>query len=273
VSDDLERRIRKLTHGDTIHGYESQDPVLAGEPLSYYHRTGPVGDAMRAIESRPPQHVGVVGLGTGSMAAYADSRRRVTFFDVDPQMVDIARGYFSYLNRCGASCTIVLGDGRLKIGQVAAGEFDVLMLDAFNSDSIPPHLVSREAIRIYLGKLKPDGMILFHVSSRYLNVSRLVAAVVTDAGLPAYIREDNDESAMGKLASTYVAVGRSAVSLGEIPKMDGWKKLSEETELRPWTDDYSNMLALIPPIEWRRELHALAPNLFPSDESKRWETE
>jgi hypothetical protein len=116
-------------------------------------------------------------------------------------------------------------------------------------------------------------MILFHVSSRYLNVSRLVAAVVTDAGLPAFIREDNDESAIGKLASTYVAVGRSAVSLGEIPKMDGWKKLSEETELRPWTDDYSNMLALIPPIEWRRELHALAPKLFPSDESKRWETE
>jgi SAM-dependent methyltransferase len=200
---------------------------------------------MRAIEPRADQHVGVVGLGTGSMAAYAAQNRHITFFDVDPQVVGIARGYFTFLERCGTRCDIKLGDGRLSIGQTADGTFDVLMLDAFNSDSIPAHLVSREAIQVYLAKLKPNGIILFHVSSRYLNIAGLVAAGVTDAGLSAYVRNDNDEGPKGKLASTYIAVARDVTAFETLPQLSGWSPLAPETKLAPWTDDYSNMLGLI----------------------------
>jgi SAM-dependent methyltransferase len=242
---DESRKMRKLLHGDTVHGYESVDPELVGQPLSYYHNEGPVGDVMRTIARRPEQHVAVVGLGTGTMAAYAGPKRRVTFFDVDPQVVDIARGYFTFLDRCGSQCDIVLGDGRLSIAQTPDDTFDVLMLDAFNSDSIPAHLVSREAIQVYLRKLKPNGIILFHVSSRYLNIAGLVAAGLTDAGLPGLIRSDNDEMPTGKLASTYIVTARNAAAFESLPGVRGWVPVDPETRMAPWTDDYSNMLGLI----------------------------
>ncbi|HEX4997113.1 MAG TPA: fused MFS/spermidine synthase [Terriglobia bacterium] len=250
---DRTRQMRKLLHGDTVHGYESVDPALAGEPLSYYHREGPVGDVMRAIGRREDQRVGVVGLGTGSMAAYAGPNRQVTFFDVDPQVVGIARNYFTFLERCGSQCAVVLGDGRLSIGKAPDGTFDVLMLDAFNSDSIPAHLVSREAIKVYLKKLKSNGMIMFHVSSRYLNIARLVAAGVSDAHLIAYVRSDGDEGPTGKLASTYIVVARDVDALEKLPVTRGWAPLPAETKMAPWTDDYSNMLGLIAwPGAWDR---------------------
>ncbi|HEX4999230.1 MAG TPA: fused MFS/spermidine synthase [Terriglobia bacterium] len=242
---DESHRMLKLLHGNTLHGYESLDPELAGEPLSYFHRDGPAGDAMRSMEWKPMAEIGVVGLGTGSMAAYAGPNRHITFFDVDPQVVEIARHSFSFLDRCGARCSVTLGDGRLSIGRMADGTFDVLMLDAFNSDSIPAHLVSREAIQIFLRKLKPDGMILFHVSSRYLNIARLVAAAVTDARLTAFIRNDAGKGPAGKLASTYIAVARDKAALGTLAGMRGWQPLEPEVRMAPWTDDYSNMLGLI----------------------------
>jgi SAM-dependent methyltransferase len=242
---DESKNMRKLLHGDTVHGFESLKPELAGQPLSYYHPEGPVGDVMRAIASRPEQLVGVVGLGTGTMAAYARPNRHVTFFDVDPQMVGIARTYFTFLNRCGSQCDVKLGDGRLSIAGSPDGMFDVLMIDAFNSDSIPAHLVSREAIQVYLAKLKPNGMMLFHVSSRYLNIGGLVAAGATDAGLPALVRSDADEMPSGKLASTYIVVARDVAAFENLPTVSGWKPLQNEAGIAPWTDDYSNMLGVI----------------------------
>ena len=163
---DEDRNVRKLLHGDTLHGTESLDRREMGEPLSYYHRNGPAGDVMKLVDNRPGQRVGVVGLGTGSMAAYGGPNRRITFFDVDPQVEDIARRFFFFLRRCGNYCDVVIGDGRRAIEATPDEHFDVLMLDAFSSDSIPPHLVSREALQIYLRKLKPGGLLLFHVSNR-----------------------------------------------------------------------------------------------------------
>src|SRR5262249_49332828 len=137
---DLDSNMRKLLHGDTLHGVESMDPMLSGKPLSYYHETGPVGDIMNLIASRPNQHVGVVGLGTGSMAGWARPNRHITFFDIDLQVYPIAHDFFTYLRRCADACNVVIGDGRLSIEKQPDGEFDVLMLDAFSSDSIPAHL-------------------------------------------------------------------------------------------------------------------------------------
>jgi len=241
---DLGGNRRKLLHGDTLHGLESQDPAKAGLALSYYHPTGPAGDVMRILETRPPQHIGVAGLGAGTMAAYANALRHITFFDVDPQVAFIARGFFTFTRRCGDNCDVVLGDGRLAIQQYPDGEFDLLMLDAFSSDSIPSHLVSREAVQIYLRKLKPDGLMLFHVSNRYLKVEQLVASLIQDAGLVGLVRNDNDESIYGKTGSDYVVAARAIEHLNSLPDDESWYPVDADG-VAPWTDDYSNLLGIV----------------------------
>jgi SAM-dependent methyltransferase len=245
---DLDTNMRKLLHGDTLHGLESMDATLIGRPLSYYHETGPIGDVMKLISVRPNQHLAVVGLGTGSMAGWARSDRRITFFDIDPQVYDIARNFFTYLRRCDANCNVVIGDGRLSIEKVPNGEFDVLMLDAFNSDSIPAHLVSREAIQMYLKRLKPNGLILFHVSNRYMDVESLVSAVLLDAGLEGRVRYDDDEEPTGKTSSDYVIAAQHSEDLGSLEDDSRWSKVEKPAGIQPWTDDYSNMLTI---VRWR----------------------
>jgi hypothetical protein len=242
---DANGNMRRLLHGDTLHGLESMDSTLIGKPLSYYHETGPVGDIMRLISTRPNQHVGVVGLGTGTMAGWALPDRRITFFDIDPQVYDIAHNFFTFLRRCATNCTVVIGDGRLSIEKQPETEFDVLMLDAFNSDSIPAHLVSREAVQMYLKKLKPDGLILFHVSNRYMDVESLVSAVLLDAGLQGLVRYDDDEEPTGKASSDYVVAARSVGDFGALEDDENWSTVEKPATIQPWTDDYSNMMAIV----------------------------
>ena len=242
---DVNSNSRKLLHGDTLHGLESMNPMWNGQPLSYYHETGPVGDIMNFISGRPNQHVAVVGLGTGSMAGWARPNRRITFFDIDPQVPGIASRFFTYLRRCDTGCDIVIGDGRLSIEKTPNGTFDVLMLDAFNSDSIPAHLVSREAVAAYVKTLKPGGLILFHVSNRYMDVEGLVSAVALDAGLQGLIRYDDDEGPTGKTSSDYVVAARSREDLGELSLNHYWTEMKARDGIQPWTDDYSNMMTII----------------------------
>ena len=239
---------RRLLHGDTLHGIEGMDPELVGRPVSYYDETGPVGDVMKMLSNRGVQHIGVVGLGTGSMAGWTAPYRRITFFDIDPQVYEIASTFFTFLPSCGTNCDVVLGDGRLSIEKANAGEFDLLMLDAFNSDSIPAHLVSREAIRMYLTKLKPDGLLMFHVSNRYMDVEALISAVVTDAGLESLLRHDDEQQTELKTRSHYVVAARNAESLGSLEHDENWVKVKKPPSVAPWTDDYSNMLAI---LRWR----------------------
>jgi SAM-dependent methyltransferase len=245
VKYDLDSNSRRLLHGDTLHGLESQDPTLSGQPLSYYHETGPIGDVMKMLAARPDQRIGVVGLGTGSMAGWTAPNRHITFFDIDPQMHDIAHGYFTFLRRCAENCDVVIGDGRLSIEKLNDGELDLLLLDAFSSDSIPAHLVSREAIQMYLTKLKPDGLIMFHVSNRYMDVESLISAAVTDAALPGLVRYDNNEEHVGKTSSDYVIAGKSLQALGLLVHNSSWSPVRKPEGIEPWTDDYSNMLEIV----------------------------
>jgi SAM-dependent methyltransferase len=245
---DVDSNMRKLLHGDTLHGVESQDATLIGQPLSYYHETGPVGDIMKLISARPAQHVGVVGLGTGSMAGWAQPNRHITFFDIDPQVPYIARSFFTYLRRCGNNCDIIIGDGRLSIEKTPDGTFDVLMLDAFNSDSIPAHMVSREAVQMYVKKLKPGGLILFHVSNRYMDVESLVSAVVLNVGLEGLVRYDDDEGPTGKASSDYVVAAQKPEDFGALEDDMNWSDIEKPEGIQPWTDDYSNMLKI---VKWR----------------------
>jgi len=237
--------MRKLVHGDTMHGRESLSETLAGIPLSYYHRSGPVGDVMELIADRLDQRVAVVGLGTGTIAAYGRPNRRITFFDIDPQVAEIAKTYFTFLRRCGNDCDTVIGDGRLGIQSRPDAMFDLLILDAFNSDSIPGHLVSREAVRMYMTKLKPNGVLMFHVSNRYLDVEKLVVAALSDEDIPAFSRFDDDDSPVGKSRSHYVIAVRQPEDLKPIPSLDQWTLIDRSPDFRAWTDDFSNMLSIL----------------------------
>src|SRR5262249_5107663 len=132
VKYDVGTNSRRLLHGAALHGLEGQDPELSGQPLSYYHETGPIGDVMKMLSSRPDQRIGVVGLGTGSMAGWRSPQRHFTFFDIDPQVYEIATTLFTFVPRCGSACDVIIGDGRLSIEKAGDATFDLLLLDAFN---------------------------------------------------------------------------------------------------------------------------------------------
>jgi len=248
VLEDPVAHLRKLLHGDTIHGIESTDPARAGEPLSYYYAGGSVSDVIDLMRSRgKPQRFGVLGLGAGTMASYADASHHVRFYEIDPSVEPMARRFFTFVPRCGANCDIIIGDGRLQLAREPAGAFDLLLLDAFSSDSVPTHLVSREALQMYLSKLAPDGVLLFHVSNRYLNVEKLVSALVTDAGLVAYSRFDDagDLRKIGKSSANHLVAARRFEDLLAIAERPGWSPVVRPSDFQPWTDDYSNLLSLI----------------------------
>ena len=242
---EVQNNQRKLLHGDTMHGLEGLDPARAGQPLSYYFPDSPLGNVMTMMQDRPDQHIGVVGLGAGTIAAYAQPNRRITFFEIDPQVEFIAKRFFTFLPRCGAGCDVVLGDGRLSILRAPDQDFDLLILDAFTSDAIPAHLLSREALEIYQEKLKPDGIVAFHVSNRYLRVRELVSALAIDAGLPALVRSDDDDSQFGKARSVYVIVARNPDAFGVLRQDPNWEGVTRPESIEPWTDDYSNLWSLL----------------------------
>ena len=226
----------------------STDPARLGMPVSYYHPAGSVGEVMDIIRARgAQQRVGVIGLGSGTMAAYAAPERHVTFYEIDPSVEAIARDFFTFLPRCGEACDVVIGDGRLELAQAPDRSFDLLMLDAFSSDSIPAHLLSREALQLYLSKLAPDGILLFHVSNRYLEVEKLVSALVADAGLTGLSRFDEagELRLEGKTSSTFVVAAHREEDLRPLTSHPGWKQVVRPADFEPWTDDYSNLLGLI----------------------------
>jgi SAM-dependent methyltransferase len=248
VLDDPNSRLRKLLHGDTIHGIESTDPAKSGQPLSYYYSGGSISDAVDVIRERGgAKTIGVIGLGAGSMAAYADATHHIRFYEIDASVESIARRYFTFLSRCGSNCDVIIGDGRLQLEREPNGTLDLLLLDAFSSDSIPTHLLSREALEMYLAKLKPDGVLVFHVSNRYLNVEKLVSALALDAGLIAFSRFDDagDLRNVGKSSANHVVAAHRLQDLGDLPSHAGWNRVTRPPDLQPWTDDYSNLLSLM----------------------------
>ena len=162
---------RTLRHGTTTHGAQSVDPAVALEQLTYYHRLGPIAQVLGIIGSAAPRRVAIVGLGTGSLACYGRPNESWTFYEIDPLVVRIARdpAYFTYMRDCPPAKRVILGDARLALANAPAGSYDILVVDAFASDAIPTHLITREALRLYLEKLVPGGVVAFHISNRYLN--------------------------------------------------------------------------------------------------------
>jgi hypothetical protein len=253
VTVDAEGKYHQLVQGDTLHGRQSLDPERRNEPLSYYYRTGPIGQVIKAFESSSaPPAVAVVGLGTGSLAAYARPSQDWTFYEIDPAVERIARNehYFTFLkNCCAKTLRVITGDARLRLKEADARGYGLIVLDAFSSDSIPTHLVTREALRLYLAKLADDGVLAFHITNRRLDLEPVLANLAYDAGLAGLIRNDADLSMSdmmnGKERSVWVVMSRHKDGLTALIADPRWHTLRPSRCVGVWTDDFSNILGVL----------------------------
>jgi spermidine synthase len=235
-----------LYHGSTLHGAQGVRPDERREPLTYYVRTGPLGQIFTATaDEAGRRRVAVVGLGAGTVAAYGNRGEDWTFYEIDPGIVKIARNprYFTYLRDSPARIGIVLGDARLSLTHAPAHKYDLIVVDAFNSDAIPVHLLTREAIGVYLDKLAPGGIIALHLSNRYLDLEPVVAALARERGLAARVGT-SQLSGFFFSASTWAVVARSDADLGPLAADVRWPQARTRRGVPVWTDDYSSLLSV-----------------------------
>ncbi len=251
VLNDPSGRLRLLVHGTTTHGCQMRDPARAGEPSSYYHRSSPIGDLFAAFNASPHEpHVGVIGLGAGAVAAYAQPGQRFTFYEIDPGMERIARDprYFTYLADSRGACEVVLGDGRLTLARVPDGRFGFFLLDAFSSDSVPTHLLAREAIELYVSKLADGGLLAFHVSNRFFDFEPLLAKAADDLGLACAAKLNTgiseQDRAEGKLPSHCVVMARQPEDLAALLSVPGWRTPDGSACPQAWTDQHCDVVGL-----------------------------
>ena len=240
-----------LVHGGTIHGRQSRSGQRRCEPLTYYHRSGPLGQVFSALPAGLRRRVAIVGLGSGAMACYCDAKSDFTFFEIDPLVQQIARQpkYFSYLDECAqGKYRIVLGDGRRMLA-ANRQHFDMLVLDAFSSDAVPIHLLTQQALQIYLQRLDPHGLLVFHVSNQHLDLESVLRDGASDAGLFCLSCRDLDLSPedfeSGKTPSTYVVMSRDRRFVQKLADDARWRQLEPRRGGRGWTDDYSNILSVL----------------------------
>ena len=247
-------QLHRLWHGSTLHGVQwTSPPDRRMQPLGYYYATGPVGDVFQAFRGRsgPAGEVALIGLGAGGMAAYALAGQHFTFYEIDPEVVRIARdpSLFTFLRDCPGIIDVVVGDGRLTLGRAPDGNYGLILIDAFSSDAIPAHLLTREALRLYFSKLDAHGMLVLHVTNRYVNLPPLLAALARDAGLVCRWRDDMrispEEEAAGKFPSQYVALARRPEDLGSLASNPKWKEVPTIGGLGVWTDQYTNIFRLL----------------------------
>jgi spermidine synthase len=245
-----------LIHGTTRHGAQYPDPQLRRFATAYYHPSGPIGEVFAALGGDPrARRVGIVGLGTGTLAAYGGPDRYLSFYELDPEVVRIAKdpALFTYLAEAPGPVDVVVGDGRLSLAATHDGEFGLLVLDAFSSDAIPVHLLTREAVAVYLRKLQPNGLLAFHVSNHYLDLPPILAALAKDLGLVGRVRADAVDSQLEvfelKSDSTWVVLARRAEDLAPVTQGEGWRSLPAPSPRHLWTDQRSSLL---PVLKWTK---------------------
>jgi SAM-dependent methyltransferase len=254
---------RMLSHGTTLHGAEALTPRWRCNPLVYYATSTPIGQVfLGEQQAKPALRIGAVGLGTGSVAAYVRASDRLTFFEIDPLVIKISSDprHFAYTTRCARGpVNYVLGDARLTLAQQPTGVFDILLIDAFSSDSVPTHLLTVQAVRGYLTHLRPDGVLILHLSNRNLDLNGPAQAVAKAAGGVALIQHfrptpETDRSGWPSPEDA-VIIGKSRAALEPFVRDPRWK-LTDANGVKPWTDDYTNLFGAL----WRRFLQKLDPN-------------
>ena len=258
VVESPDHRFRILQHGTTMHGAQRIDvdgarqPPERPEPLLYYWDGSAIAQTFNAAQaqSAAPLRYAVIGLGTGSLACRARAHEHVDFYEIDPAIVRIARdpALFTFLSACGANAPIMLGDARRTLVQASDAVYDLIVVDAFSSDAIPVHLLTREAMAIYLQKLRPHGTIVMHISNRHLELASVVAGIAAANGLVTLVsdRPDPDETANPyKFSGTVAAVARNREDFAELVQSGDWEFTPPDPAQWVWTDDYCNILGAV----------------------------
>jgi spermidine synthase len=256
VTRDLSGRFDQIVHGRIVHGRQHVDPAKRRSCTAYYHRTGPLGDVFASQYDRSGRaRIGVAGLGAGGMACYARPGDAWTYFEIDPLVVRVAQSgkHFSYLADAfgpgGAELRVDVGDARLRLAQTPAASFDLLAIDVFSSDAIPLHLVTREALAVYLERLAPGGLLVWHISNQYLDLAPPLAKLAEGEGLELWGRYDFDVSDAdaddGKTRSVWVVMSRDADRLRALVSKPAWERLKSRPGDAPWTDEYTNLIKVL----------------------------
>jgi hypothetical protein len=249
VINNEQNNVHSFLHGSTVHGRQSTLPDRKCEPLSYYHREGPLGRIFTHFEnSRAGSNVAIIGLGTGATLSYSRPGERWTFYEINPAVVSVARSqdFFKYFSDCAAvPPDIVLGDARLKLHNAPDGSYNLLVLDAFSSDSIPVHLMTQQALDLYLSKLAPGGLIVFHISNRNLELGKVVADLAKSRNLSGVSLLDLSPSTPnGKDPSHWVVVARNSADYGALANDKDAQPLVSNGTDSVWTDDFSNIVSV-----------------------------
>jgi len=241
---------RVLAHGTTMHGMQFTDRRRR-TPTTYYGRTSGIGIAMRRVPELygTQARVGVVGLGTGTLACWRAPGQRWTFFEIDRAVLALSRrGAFTYLRDCTPDAPVRIGDARLELAKLPPASFDVLAVDAFSSDAIPLHLLTEEALGVYMRALQPDGLLMLHVSNRYFDLEPQLAASFARLGLSARELTDRPRRDSVFTASVWVAIARNPARLAQVTAgRKEWVALPTRPGVRPWTDEHASIL---PAVRW-----------------------
>jgi len=247
----MKGQVRMLSHGTTLHGAQAQHPTYRCRPLLYYAPQTPIGQVFQTRQrEQRPLRIGAVGLGTGTVAAYTRRGDQLTFFEIDPQVIRLATdpAHFSYTTACaGGKIDYVIGDARLTLAKQPADTFDILLIDAFSSDAVPAHLLTVEAMKGYLKRLKPDGVLIVHLSNRNLDLRGPAMAVAETAGGHALIQRHKaakESPPLWESAEDAMIVARDLKALAPYETDKRWSQ-TDPLAARPWTDDYTNIVGAL----------------------------
>ena len=250
VTTDSTGRINSLYSGNTVHGRQFVDPSRRCEPLSYHHENGPLGQVMAVFNAAPANtRVAVIGLGVGAMAAYAKPDQEWTFYEINPDVISLARNqqYFTYLQNCASgSVNVIEGDARLNLQSAQPAHYGLIVLDAFSSDAIPVHLVTQQALDLYLSRLADRGILAFHISNRSLNLKPILADLAASRDLICIGFDDLKPGLFeGKDPSQWVVMARGAPEISNLSINSQWQRLAGTNSGRVWSDDFSNIVRAI----------------------------
>ncbi len=232
-------KARSLLHGVIRHGTQIMEKPLLLTPTTYFGVGSGVQRAIARLR-HPGERVGVIGLGVGTLAAYGENGDVYRFYEINPQVLDLATRWFSFLSGSPARAEVVLGDGRLSLERESPQNYDVFVIDAFSSDSIPAHLLTREAVAQYLRHLQPEGIIAFHISNKVFDLEPVIAAAATHAELHGTTAIVGDDLRLYRLGSTWVLLSRSAAQIEGLGR-----PMRRDSRVRVWTDDYSNIWTIV----------------------------
>ncbi|MDB5809956.1 MAG: hypothetical protein JWN94_2078 [Betaproteobacteria bacterium] len=239
---------RSLVHGGIMHGGQLMDPQYRMRPSTYFGESSGYGRMFASLPDSP-RKVGIIGLGAGSIIAYARKGDTFRFYEINPQVVDVAKREFTFMQETPSKIEVVLGDGRLSLEREPDQQFDVLAMDAFSGDSIPMHLLTRQAMEIYLRHLKPGGVLAFQATNRFINIAPIVASLAAEFGLSAVLISDLPDSEEGPnywTASTDQVIVTSNLKLLEAePIRSAAKPIPLPAGFRVWTDDFNNLLRVL----------------------------